>query len=96
MVSFGEFLVTLAFVYLKKKKKEGSLEMKKVLRNYNRATKFLKSLPCMSINSTQLPSSIFQRVNNLSIPRNRKAIISNRRQKRGLETPQEKTTGSLI
>lgn len=42
MVSFGEFLVTLDLVYLIKKKKEGSLETKKVLWNYNRTTKFLK------------------------------------------------------
>lgn len=84
----GEFPITLAFVY--NEVKEGSLgnNKNKVLWDYNRAAKSKKNVPYVTINHTQLSSSVF--LKDILISRGRKAVISDRR------TPQEKTFSRLI
>lgn len=85
-LSVGEFLTTLTFVY-KGEKKVLRGTIRKILWDYNRATKFfLKKLPCRRIHNTQLPSSAFLRLKDVLIPRSRK----------DKRISQEKATGSLV
>lgn len=86
--SEGEFPITLAFVYNEEKEDSWGNNKNKVLWDYNRAAKSKNNVPYMSINHTQLSSSIF--LEDILISRGRKAVFSDRR------IPQGRTFGRLI